>query len=71
MTSVDPTLLRGREVSHLHPTIFARDYAEFGVLSNQPIARADRVGGMSAGTFFPAPLLSLQAQLQAIGQTLD
>ena len=34
MTSVDPTLLRGREVSHLHPTIFARDDAEFGVLSN-------------------------------------
>jgi hypothetical protein len=34
MASVDPTLLRGREVSHLHPTIFARDHAEFGVLSN-------------------------------------
>ena len=33
MASVDPTLLRGREVSHLHPTIFARDHAEFGVLS--------------------------------------
>ena len=32
MASVDPTLLRGREVSHLHPTIFARDHAEFGVL---------------------------------------
>jgi|SoimicMinimDraft_4_1059732.scaffolds.fasta_scaffold02051_2 hypothetical protein len=34
MTCVDPTLLRGREVCHLHPTIFARDDAEFGVLSN-------------------------------------
>jgi hypothetical protein len=34
MTSVDPTLLQGREVSHLHPTIFARDDAEFGVLGN-------------------------------------
>jgi hypothetical protein len=34
MTSVDPTLLRGREVSHLHPTIFAREDAEFDVLSN-------------------------------------
>jgi hypothetical protein len=34
MASVDPTLLRGREVSHLDPTIFARDHTEFGVLSN-------------------------------------
>ena len=34
MRSVDPTFLRSREVSHLHPAIFAREYAEFGVLSN-------------------------------------
>jgi hypothetical protein len=44
MTSVDPTLLRGSEVSHLHPTIFARDHAELASLATTPIARADRVG---------------------------